>query len=149
MEKTKMNQFKNLKSSNFKWHAAAKNFPLLEGKDCDELKADIAAQGRRVPIVKRDKVILDGRSRLRACEELGIEPQFTEYHGNDEVGFIISMNLLRRHLTDDQRVVIVAKLRGPPLSREAAAREKAGNPGSKSTQGRVREQIAREAKVGQ
>jgi ParB-like chromosome segregation protein Spo0J len=147
-EENKMTQSRNEYLGHFTVHPAADNFPLLEGKDYGELKAAIAARGLSVPIVKKGNVILDGRNRLRACEELGVEPQFIEYDGNDEVGLIVSMNLLRRHLTDDQRVAILAKLRGLQLSKEAARRKHGGVP-VKSPQGRVREQIAREAKVGE
>jgi ParB-like chromosome segregation protein Spo0J len=143
-----MTQSRNEYLGHFAVHPAAEMFPLLEGKDYDELKAAIAAHGLSVPIVKKGSVILDGRNRLRACEELGIEPQFTEYDGNDEIALIVSMNLLRRHLTDDQRVAILAKLRGLELSQEAARRKRHGVP-VKSPQGRVREQIANAAKVGE
>src|SRR5260370_42223921 len=105
-----MNQFKNVKSSNYKPHPAAQQFLSLGRKELEELKTDIKERGLLHAIVKKDNVILDGRNRLMACRELGITPRFVEDKGNDEVGFIIANNILRRHLTGDQRAPIMAKL---------------------------------------
>jgi ParB-like chromosome segregation protein Spo0J len=146
-----MNDFKNVKSSNLKvHHPAAQEFPQLEPKQFEELKVDIEKRGLLHPVVMRRNVILDGRHRLLACEELGITPRFVEYKGNDEVGFIIANNILRRHLTDDQRVALLAKLRGPMLSKEAEARMKSGHPALKSAEGcgEAATRLAKDAHVG-
>jgi ParB-like chromosome segregation protein Spo0J len=140
------------KSPAFEVHPAAKLFPLLKGKDYHELKADIETRGLIESIVKKGEMILDGRNRLAVCQELGIEPRFIEYDGNDEIGFIVAKNVLRRHLTEDQRVMIVTKIRGEILSKEAEARiDRARHrmAVSKSTQpfGRTYEKIAEEAKT--
>jgi ParB-like chromosome segregation protein Spo0J len=140
------------KSSAFETHPAAKLFPLLKGKDYDKLKADIETRGLIEPIVKKGEIILDGRNRLAVCQDLGIQPRFIEYEGNDEIGFILAKNILRRHLTEDQRAMIVAKIRGEILSKEAQARIDQARHRmavSKSTQpfGRTYEQIAEEAKT--
>lgn len=54
--------------------------------------------------------ILDGRNRLRACESAGIKPRFRRYEGDDPVGFVVSMNIHRRHLDESQRGMIAARL---------------------------------------
>jgi hypothetical protein len=88
-------------------------------------------------LTKKKDTILDGRNRIMAAHDLKLKDSdvpIEVFTGNDgdEVSEIVSRNIMRRNLTDDQRVAIVAKLRS----------------GLKSTQGRAREVIAAEAKVG-
>ena len=91
-------------------HEAADIFPLMDENDYQELKADIAANGLRQEIVIYQQRILDGRNRYRACIENGIEPRLREYDGDDPLGFVVSMNLHRRHLSASQRAMIAAEL---------------------------------------
>jgi hypothetical protein len=60
-------------------------------------------------VVYEDK-ILDGRNRDRGCIEAEVTPHYREYIGSDPLGFIVSANLHRRHLTTAQRAAIAAKL---------------------------------------
>ena len=86
--------------------------PMPEG-DYARLKASIEqAGGNRVPItIARDGRVLDGRHRLRACIELGIEPDTKEWDGaGSEVDLILDLNDRRRQLPAFQRVLIAAKL---------------------------------------
>lgn len=100
--------------SDYKIHPAADLFPRLEGDAFRELVEDIRANGLRDPITvvgeEDDLTLLDGRNRVRACEEAGVPPHFTPYLGDDPVGFIISKNLRRRDLTPDQRAAIAHDL---------------------------------------
>lgn len=93
-----------------KAHPLAELFPMLPDAEIRELADDICTFGQRVPIVVLDGMILDGRNRLAACEYAGIEPRFEEYQGDDPLGFVLSHNLHRRHLTASQRALIAAKL---------------------------------------
>ena len=94
-----------------KCHAAAALFPLMGGDDFDRLVADIAENGQREPItVMPDGSILDGRNRQRACEYLGIQPITKWYEGDEPIGFVLSLNLHRRHLNESQRAMVAAKL---------------------------------------
>jgi ParB-like chromosome segregation protein Spo0J len=140
-----------VKLTGFTIHPAAMELPELSVTEFTELKTDIKARGLIVPILKRGHVILDGRHRLRACQELGIEPRFVEHDGGDEIGDIFVRNVLRRHLTPDQRVALIAKFRGRVLSEEAQARKHLGRPnlGLNSTQGsgRVHQLLSAQAKV--
>lgn len=61
-------------------------------------------------IVFYEGKILDGRNRYLAAEKLGIEYPKEEYEGNDPLGFVISHNLRRRHLSESQRAMVAAKL---------------------------------------
>lgn len=108
-------------------HPAAELFPLLSGAEYESFKADIAANGLIEPIVLCDGKILDGRNRYRACEELGIEPKFVSYEGDDPVAFAWSLNGARRHLSQSQLAVVATKMF--PTIREETLKRQAQAPG--------------------
>lgn len=84
-------------------HPAGELFPLLQGDEFDALVADIEAHGLIEALwVLPDRTLLDGRNRLRACEQLGIETRHRVYEGDDPIAFVMSLNLARRHLTTGQ-----------------------------------------------
>ena len=132
-------------------HPTANMLPQLSDAEYAELRDDIRTRGLLEPILRKDGHVVDGRHRLRACNELGIEPRFDEYEGADIVAEIFSRNILRRHLTADQRAALIVKLLGAKLSAEAKTRMKSGvalDPALKSAQGgRTAEKIAAIAKV--
>lgn len=88
---------------NIPFHEIADIFPLIHGKEFVDMKADIAANGVHESIVMYEGQILDGRNRFRACQETGVQPEFVEYTESDPVGYVISLNLHRRHLDSDQK----------------------------------------------
>lgn len=92
------------------WHPYAELFPWIEGPAFEELKADIAKNGVLEPIVFLDGAVLDGRNRYMAARDLDIEYPRVEYVGDDPLGFVISLNLKRRHLSESQRGMVAAKL---------------------------------------
>src|SRR5262249_22145579 len=87
-------------------HPAAALFPETTVADYEAIKADIAKQGQLHPIITigegADMKVLAGRTRQRACLDLGIEPKYQPYQGNDPIGFVIGDNIHRRHLTAEQ-----------------------------------------------
>jgi N6-adenosine-specific RNA methylase IME4 len=101
-------------SADMKVHPAAELFPPMSADEFVALKADIAANGLREPIWVAlnggEYSVLDGRHRWRACSELGIDCPVTEYEGDDPFGFVVSLNLHRRHLNESQRAMVAAKL---------------------------------------
>lgn len=100
----------------FEAHPLANLFPLIEGKDFDELVADIKANGLTDPIAIYQGKILDGRNRYRAASAAGFEIEkrnlrfFRPEIDGDPLKFVISKNLKRRHLTDIQRTSIAGKI---------------------------------------
>jgi ParB-like chromosome segregation protein Spo0J len=117
-------------------HPVASLFPLLEGEQYQELKASIQRDRQQEPIVITSPSeahpkgqLLDGRNRLLICNELGIEPTIEPYTGTlSAEDYIFAKNLLRRHLTDDQRVMITTQVMLAKETAEAQARKQdAGN----------------------
>ena len=97
-------------SSEYEFHPIANIFPMMEGKELDRLKADILTRKLQEPITIYEGKVLDGRNRYKACKELGLPPTTKMYDGDDPVGFIVSANLHRRHLSESQRAMVAAKL---------------------------------------
>jgi N6-adenosine-specific RNA methylase IME4 len=90
-----------------KFHPLAELFPLIRGDEFDDLVADVKANGLREPIWTYEDQILDGRNRWLACEAAAIAHRpMREYTGDDALGFVLSMNLHRRHLTTEQKAVL-------------------------------------------
>ena len=106
------------------FHRVADLFPLMTAEDFETLKNDIQAHGLREPIVRYQGAIIDGRHRLQICEQLGIQPHFREFQGNEIelLPFVLSMNLARRHLTASQRAALGAKIEAY-LSKFSKARQ--------------------------
>ncbi len=94
------------------FHPASDIFPLVES-DVKELMSDIQEHGQREPILLLDGKILDGRTRYRACEGLGIEPltENVEMDKDSVVAFVVSLNLKRRHLNESQRAIAAARIK--------------------------------------
>ncbi len=85
------------------FHEAANIFPILTGKEYKDLKESIASGfDANFPIITFGNKILDGRNRYSACLDLGIEPIYKEFDGDNPVQFVIRANINRRHLTPGQ-----------------------------------------------
>ena len=54
-----------------------------------------------------DGMVLDGWQKYRALVDMGVDPEFVPYEGNDPAGFVVKMNVNRRHLTAGQCVMMV------------------------------------------
>ena len=96
-----------------KAHPAAELFPRLSESELVALKNDILAHQQEHPIIVWNDMIVDGRNRFRACEMLGRKPKIKEMQFADEaavISYIISTNMRRRHLTNEQRDQIGARL---------------------------------------
>lgn len=101
------------------FHEVASIFPMMSAEEFAALKADIQASGLLEPIWTYQNSIIDGRNRYNACIELGIKPSFREWDGNGSLKrFVVSLNLIRRHLDETQRGMCAAR----------AANMEVGNP---------------------
>jgi hypothetical protein len=74
------------------------------------LVSDIRENGLKMPITLYQGKILDGRNRATACRLVGKEPRYVPFEGRDPLGYVISQNLVRRHLSESQRAMVAAKL---------------------------------------
>ena len=94
----------------YELHPACAMWPQMPDDEIDAMAADIKARGLERPIVLIGDKILDGRNRALACEKAGVEVATEIYAGDDPVGYTISMNLKRRHLTVGQRAMMAAEI---------------------------------------
>ena len=117
-------------------HPAADLFPKMGRAEYETLKADIQANGLRSAIVFWRGQLIDGRHRIQACDELGINwENFAEETGADKdpVTEALSLNLHRRHLSPSQLAMVADKVRGI-YDEEAAERKTAGQKSGKAKQ---------------
>lgn len=99
-------------------HEYAKLFPVATNEELREMADDIKQRGLINPIVLLEGKILDGRNRFMACNLANVEPEFTEYTGNDPLHDVVSWNLHRRHLSTSQKAALAAEIE--PMFAEAA-----------------------------
>jgi hypothetical protein len=101
---------RKIKMTEYKFHELCMLFPPCTEAELDELQRDIERHGLRTPITLYENKILDGRNRVTACLKGGIEPRYKEYTGEDPLGFVVSKNICRRHLSESQRAMVAAKI---------------------------------------
>jgi hypothetical protein len=143
-------------------HPLAEALPKMPTKEFNELKDNIRENGMKIPLlVAKDlRTIIDGRHRWLVAADLRLKAAdlpFEVFKGKDEdiPAEIIARNILRRHLTTDQRGALVLKLRGPALEKEAKERQaaKSGKSGSfkanGETKGTKAQQLAKEAHISE
>lgn len=106
-----------------KFHAICLLFPELPEEDLRALADDIKEKGLFNPIVLYQGKILDGRNRYKACKLAGVEPRFVEWKGGSPLEWVVSENLVRRHLTSSQRAVLALDLL-PLLEEESKKRQR-------------------------
>lgn len=118
-------------------HPLADLFPMLGLVDADALRVDIAANGLRERIVILDGQILDGRNRYRAAVGAGVifgelPPEgsdlwvshfrrFNPAQDGDPLGFVLSKNKFRRHMSPSQLAMLAADIANLSVGRPKAA----------------------------
>jgi hypothetical protein len=99
-------------------HPAADLFPLMSEDELRELGENIKANGMLSPIILHQGMLLDGRNRLDAMESVDIKFDWKDvprcsgglYDEVDPYDFVVSANLHRRHLTNEQKRELIAKV---------------------------------------
>jgi hypothetical protein len=102
----------------YSFHKASAVFPMMSDDEFAGLKDDIRQHGQKQPIYLFNGEVIDGRNRLKACQELGIEPQFQRIDLGKmmPVDLVLSLNLHRRHLDKQARKAIAEIYRERGLS---------------------------------
>lgn len=111
-------------------HPIAEIVPMASEFRRECLAASIKANGLRIKPTRYQGKILDGRNRVFACVELGLEFEWSEFEGDDldALQFVIDMSE-RRDLSDGQRALVAQraeKLQGKlirALRKEGKARK--------------------------
>jgi hypothetical protein len=117
----------------FRVHPSAAKLPLMTGDAWTDFKEAIRKAGGNVePVVVQGDLLIDGRNRVRAIQELQAEGHPVELLTKDWAGdgqetvteFILRANVSRRHLTSDQMAAIALELL-PRIQAERASRQQA------------------------
>ena len=94
-------------------HPLAESFPMIEG-DAYERFRDLVKPGVRTPIVMFEGMILDGRNRKKASQELGLacpERTYDPDTEGDPAAFVWSENADgRRHMDKTELAIAAEKL---------------------------------------
>lgn len=93
-----------------KAHPLADAFPMMDDLAYAELVKDIKEHGLQEHIVIHEGMILDGRNRKKACQELGIACPEIKYPGNDAPAYVWSKNAVRRQLDGPALTLAAARL---------------------------------------
>jgi hypothetical protein len=111
-------------------HCAASRFPEMPAHEFEQLIASVERDGVAVPVEIFEGRLIDGRHRARAVEHLRargavIDLPIVEWQpkpGATVEGRVAQHNLLRRHLTDDQRAALALPML-PEIRAELALRQ--------------------------
>ena len=92
-------------------HEVANLFPVHTPEEDYDLMMDIKHNGQKVPCLVWHGQLIDGRGRVRACKQLGIEPIYEDRSDvPDPMTFVVSLNYVRRSLMDSQKDAIAAEM---------------------------------------
>ena len=112
-------------------HSAAGETPQLTMEEYFALRGRIKANGQRTPIViTKSAQLVDGRHRLMACHDLGLDP-VTVVVTDEEAREVAFDSELRRHQSRSQMAaftVLFYEDKVRELTAAAAERQKAGQP---------------------
>jgi hypothetical protein len=122
-----------------KIHQIADLFPLIKEntREFRDLVGSIEEDGLIDPIVLHGDVLVDGRNRLAACKEAGVEPRFVQWKSLNPKSsleeWIYSRNINRRHLTPDQIVSIYTQYNAAIIKKaNEESKRKGGESGRQS-----------------
>jgi hypothetical protein len=106
----------------FQVHPLAAMIPPMTEAERETLRASIAKDGVKIPLVIFQKKILDGRHRGYFASILKKPVRIEEFTGTEEEAkrHVAILNLHRRHLNSTQLGLIAFKLLGEAVKQEAA-----------------------------
>lgn len=109
-------------------HKFAELLPLMTPAEYSALKADIAANGQRDPIMLFQGAILDGRNRNQVCVELTKKPDVVKFEGTeaDALRYVYS-KAVHRNMSDSQKAAAAVNFL-PHFEKEANSRQKSALP---------------------
>lgn len=95
----------------YRVHPAALLFPLLDGKEREQLVRDVRKRGVREPVVIWRGQLLDGRNRVEAARQANAPIPVRQLDDDvDPFGFVLSANAFRRHMTASQLAMTCARV---------------------------------------
>lgn len=115
------------RNAQFTLHPLARAIPQMSEKEFADLAKDVKANGVKLPITVMGGKVIDGRHRLAVAAALKIPVRIEEFGGSEDDArhHIVSLNLVRRHLTMAQRGLIVQQIFLPEAERRAKERLRA------------------------
>ena len=102
-----------LMDDSLKRHPLSAAWPDLKGEESQAMTESMRAHGfdQSQPVVLHEGMVLDGWHRYKKARELGIEPTFTKYVGDDPAGFVIGRHKARRHISKEEIATAVLRCR--------------------------------------
>ena len=103
-------------------HELAAKLPPMTREELARLLDDVAAHGVQEPLKLYQGKVLDGRHRLAVAGQLGVPVTVTEFTGteDDAAAYVLSANLVRRHLTAAQQALLAHELVAARAKAQAA-----------------------------
>src|SRR6266545_7227895 len=110
-------------------HPEADRIPVMAEPEFEAFRADVAERGLLEPIeITAEGIVLDGRQRLRAARELGLETVSVRVLAvEDELDYMLRAAILRRQLSASQRAALVVELRQYRQLRAGARKRQRAN----------------------
>lgn len=99
------------KTSSLRLHPSSSLVPPMTAHEYANLLTDIREHGIQQPLDIDGSTILDGRHRFTIAQELTfptVPVRSVSLNGDGAITYMMRMAILRRHLTDDQRAVMLA-----------------------------------------
>jgi hypothetical protein len=109
-------------------HPAADLVPMSTDEEFQAGCRDVKARGFLHPVkVTNKNLLIDGRNRLQIGWALGLDPALERFNPSDPIAYVLSENVVRRHLTVGQRAMIAEKLATLPRGRPRGKSEEPQN----------------------
>lgn len=93
------------------FHSLSQMFPYMNSDELAMLRDNV--DKNRPDVVKVYMLggkVLEGKNMMLVAAVLGLKVEFVEYEGDDPIGFVLTRNLHRRHLTTPQRAYVAAQM---------------------------------------